>query len=315
MGFPFQTFQQIVNQYAVNCGQNPFPSITTSAGIPGGIQAYDLAQWAQFLTEAVRSAWLPFPDHWEVPWPFTVKTKTVTPSGGIVAYSDLENADWFVFWSISPGPYNPTQTAYKVLVKNDAAGIYPQASLSTYYAFYRPLRPQFTDQVFVAAQTYPAGSLVYDPQVSHTGTTHTTTTMDTMADTSGIQQGMLVFGPGITAGTTVASVVANISVTLSAAATSSVSGGTFLFGSGNVFMALASALGSAIQDPTQWAPQTVPDPLVVIILRWAEALREEVLGNDSKQTMAAAVALRDAEIKRSLPLNGPPSPWAFDSSV
>ena len=57
-----------------------------------------------------------------------------------------------------------------------------------------------------------------------TGDTHTNTTLDTLADTSGVRVGMGVTGAGIPAGTTVSTINSATSVTLSAAATATATG-------------------------------------------------------------------------------------------
>ena len=62
-----------------------------------------------------------------------------------------------------------------------------------------------------------------------TGNTHTSTTIDSMSSTTGIQVGMTISGSGITAGTTVATIVSSTSITISAATSSSLTGTSLTF--------------------------------------------------------------------------------------
>lgn len=71
-----------------------------------------------------------------------------------------------------------------------------------------------------------------------TGDTHTTTTVDDIASTAGLFVGMPVSGSGIPAGTLIASVAAN-SITLSAAATTTVNDVTLTFGTAKTGSAIA----------------------------------------------------------------------------
>jgi hypothetical protein len=59
--------------------------------------------------------------------------------------------------------------------------------------------------------------------VSFTGTTHTSTTVDTLSSLNGLRVGQVISGTGIPLGTTITAVGAS-SITLSAAATASASG-------------------------------------------------------------------------------------------
>lgn len=65
--------------------------------------------------------------------------------------------------------------------------------------------------------------------VDTTGDTHTSTTIDDIADTSDLEVGMFVRGSGVPTGATVATIAAN-SITISAAATTTVNNVTLAFG-------------------------------------------------------------------------------------
>ena len=77
------------------------------------------------------------------------------------------------------------------------------------------------------------------------GTTNATTTMTT-TDTTGVVNGQPIFGSGIPVGTTVASFVVNTSITLSAAATTSVTSGRFsVMGGGGAAVTATTTTTSA----------------------------------------------------------------------
>lgn len=61
------------------------------------------------------------------------------------------------------------------------------------------------------------------------GSTHSNTTVDAITSTATLEVGMFVSGSGIPAGATIASIVSNVAITLSAAATTSVAGGSLTF--------------------------------------------------------------------------------------
>lgn len=66
--------------------------------------------------------------------------------------------------------------------------------------------------------------------VTKTGDTHSNTTIDNIASTTGLQVGMAITGSGIPASTTIASIVSGTSITISNAATTSVPGNTLTIG-------------------------------------------------------------------------------------
>jgi len=78
-----------------------------------------------------------------------------------------------------------------------------------------------------------SGYLTNNSVLTTTGNTHTTTTIDGMTTTAGVLVGMYVSGTGIPTGTTVTSIVANTSVVLSQAATTTASAVSIQFYSGS----------------------------------------------------------------------------------
>lgn len=308
-----QSAQSIINQLARNAGFQPDASIISAQGVAGGISQQNLSDWMHFLTDAIRSVWLPDKENPNIPWPDTVSSGSLTPSTGVISNAQIGMGDWARFWSANPGPYNNPQTAYPISYRQGPGEFYPQTALSTVFAFWRPLRPQFTYQTFVSTTTYPQGSLVYDPATSLIGTSHTSTTIDGMTSTAGLQPGMQVMGPGVQVGTVISTVTPNTSITINQATLSSLTGVTFFFGSGNVFLCIlaAGALGSTIQNATNWLAQTVPDSLVKIVLEYAEGFRVQAKGNSPKERFDTADRLLAEEKARALPEGGPPMPWDF----
>jgi hypothetical protein len=312
---PQISFQSLLWAFAKNQGENPDPAVSAQQGgsvaVSGAISAGNLSAWAHFLNDAVRWCWHPDPELPETPWPYTVASGSITPSAGVISYDQVSGADWWRVWSADPRPYASPPTAFPIASTADNAGIYPRTAASSVFVFWRPYRPVFSYNVFISGQTYPAGTYVYDPQVILTGTTSNTSATVSMTSTTGLQAGMAVTGTGIAANVTISSLVANTSVTLSSAATAS---GTnpLTFGTGHTFLSIISAAGSAIMDTTKWTPQTVPDPLVKIILAKAEAYRIRSKGNDPKLADEEADKLLAAEKLRALPVAGSPPPWSFD---
>jgi hypothetical protein len=80
--------------------------------------------------------------------------------------------------------------------------------------------------------------------ISKTGSTHSNTTIDSLSSMTGLLVGMTVSGSGIPAGTRV-TVVGGSSVTISPAATTSVAGGTIVFGYSPDYSVLVEGTGSA----------------------------------------------------------------------
>ena len=74
-----------------------------------------------------------------------------------------------------------------------------------------------------------ANNVMWNPVLTTTGNTHSSTTLNSLASTTGIANGQYVIGPGIPAGTTV-SAKSGSRVTLSTAATATATGVTVNFG-------------------------------------------------------------------------------------
>jgi len=89
------------------------------------------------------------------------------------------------------------------------------------------------------------GTLVLAPVVVQSGTLNGTTTV-TVGSTANLSEGQPVTGPGIPAGTTVATIVNGTTVTLSAAATASASS-QLTFGTGNVFSGTTTINAGTLQ--------------------------------------------------------------------
>ena len=77
--------------------------------------------------------------------------------------------------------------------------------------------------------------------LSTTGSTHTSTTLDTLGSTTGVEIGMYVSGTGIVAGTYVTAINSSTSVTLSVAAVASASGVAINFSGGGLITLSAAA--------------------------------------------------------------------------
>ncbi len=89
----------------------------------------------------------------------------------------------------------------------------------------------FGVEASTAGDCYSTGTVKanYRNLVAPTGTTHTTTTVDTMSSTTGISAGMAISGSGIPVGDTVASVTNGTTIVLTTAATASAAGVTLTF--------------------------------------------------------------------------------------
>jgi hypothetical protein len=158
MSFPQISFQQLVWSLAFKAGLNPDASLGDN-----NIDAFKLASFADFLNDAVLWAWRPDPQRPEVVWPYTVASGTLSPSGGVIAWSDVGNADWWRLWSADPRPYSATPTAYPIGDTWDKSGIYPRSSASSVFGFWRPKRPRFTATAVNTGATYnTVGTLAYD---------------------------------------------------------------------------------------------------------------------------------------------------------
>lgn len=269
-----------------------------------------------FLNSGIRETWIPDKSRPEIPWPYTVQSNTLTVTAGIIAYNLIGFGDFWRIWSENPGPYIPVPTAYPIPDRSDTGGIYPQSPLASVWVFWRPIRPIWTGQIYVAAQLYTLGSYVYDPQFTIAGTSSNGSGVVTTTATSQLQVGQAVVGPGVPANTQIFSISAGVSFTMTNNATSAAGAGTFTIGTGNVFMCiLNNVLGNTILDPTKWTPQTIADVLVQILLWRAEGFRQASKGNDPGYWFGKADQATKDEIARVLPENGPPPPWDFSASA
>lgn len=94
-----------------------------------------------------------------------------------------------------------------------------------------------------------------------TGDTHTNTTLDNLASTTGVIPGLTVAGPQFAAGTYVVSVDSSTQVTLSTAALGSAAGTAVDFGGGGTITLSAPATASHTQEALSIAGGTIAAPL------------------------------------------------------
>lgn len=86
--------------------------------------------------------------------------------------------------------------------------------------------------------------------------------------------------------------------------------------SGDCYVALVSALGSAIADTAKWERQLVPEVLSGPLGDFIEAKLNQMLGQlDKKRDLRAeAEQWVDLEMMRQMPRNGSGPPWAYNGA-
>lgn len=87
--------------------------------------------------------------------------------------------------------------------------------------------------------------------ITRTGNTHSTTTIDNLAQTSDLNVGMMVSGSGIPAGATITAINSASSITISSAATTTVTGNSLTFAPTRLFCQLAGLY--VITGNVDWA--------------------------------------------------------------
>jgi hypothetical protein len=78
-------------------------------------------------------------NEWEDAW----QDGTLTPTSGVIPFSDISDAARFTLWSEDPRPV--TSSAYPIRSTTSVDGIQVQASVSTVFGFWLPQVAAFTD--------------------------------------------------------------------------------------------------------------------------------------------------------------------------
>lgn len=132
MSRPKVSVKSVIWDLARSCGEEPDTSINTS-----GLTAAQKAQFLRCVNTAYQFAYTLA--EWEDAW----ADATVTPTSGVIAYSDIGNAARFTLWSADPRPQ--TSQAYPIRSITSADGIQVQSSAGSVFALYLPKVDAFTD--------------------------------------------------------------------------------------------------------------------------------------------------------------------------
>ena len=120
----------------------------------------------------------------------------------------------------------PGATANWLNISRSSSGV-PIGSVIDYAGVVIPANYLLCDGTAYSRTTY--ASLFAAIANSQTGNTHTTTTVDGIASTAMLKAGFFVSGPGVQAGTTIASVTNSTTIVLSVTTTTTVTGNPLVF--------------------------------------------------------------------------------------
>jgi hypothetical protein len=148
------TFTDLLLEVEQRCGLNSSATLGAVTSTP-----FIRQQLTRFLTNSLRTAW-EMPEGKDWVWPFTVLNKTVTVSGGKIAWSDVDYGVWLSLYSADPRPEGAV--AGPVSWTADQDGIWPAEVPASLFAFYVPRAPEFTLTPVVRATAYAVDDLVYD---------------------------------------------------------------------------------------------------------------------------------------------------------
>ena len=90
---------------------------------------------------------------WEDAW----QSATLTPTAGVLTWTQLGDARTFTLWSEDPRPTTARARAVDFLTSTD--GVHPQTTEATVYAFWLPSVPRFTLCEWSVGETYAAGAV------------------------------------------------------------------------------------------------------------------------------------------------------------
>lgn len=143
----------------------------------------DKAECAGLLNEVLRTIWSK--DTWPYQLLPSLTTKaTITPSSGVVAWSDIKNATKWSVWKTDPeASWTGGSTAASPIYARESSGglILENASSATsVVVFYQSLMPVFSHVAWVTATAYAVGDVVLqDGNCYLCATAHTSGTFAT----------------------------------------------------------------------------------------------------------------------------------------